>query len=69
MPLRLARETNSSVESRQQPTTRSGGSRFLASADSPRLSSSANIASAYRVSISPARSAGTPFSAQSPSAR
>jgi len=46
-----------SVASRQQPTTRSGGRRFLASVGSPRFSRSANIASAYRVSMAFGRQA------------
>src|SRR5215469_17064665 len=62
-------ETNSTVKSRQQPTSRCLGGR---SADNERSASSpsrANIAAAYRVSISLIRSGAMPFSAQSPSAQ
>jgi len=69
IPLCRAMETNSTVKSRQQPTSRCLGGRAADSGRSASSPSRANIAAAYRVSISLIRSAATPFSAQSPSAQ
>ena len=61
--------TNSTVKSRQQPTSRCLGWRAADSGRSESSPSRANIAAAYRVSISLIRSGAMPFSAQSPSAQ